>query len=213
MPGTKQQQSKQPKQGKPQGKGGSSAKKGKKASRKSRNTRRRARRVGGKFSTESIRMERRELWFTQAVDAGNSTARKDFNIQSAPAWFKKFASMYEMYQLHHVDIEMVATSATTNSGSWVAGYNTNYTQRQAERTAETISAQYGSSAGKIYSNGRVRIPASALKGFKTNTPTHGDQDSWAFNWEAVFTGVNQQTAFNIYVTYNVTFRNPQINAD
>lgn len=212
MPGTKQKQSKQQSPVKAQGKGRGGARKGQKTTRKSRSTRRRARRAGGKFSTESLRMERRELWFTQAVDAGNHTYRHDFDITTGPAWFKKFASLYEMYQLHYITIEMVSTSATTNSGSWVAGYNTNYSQREQERTAETVSAQYGSAAGKIYTNGRVRIPASALKGFRTNTSAQGAQDSWSFNWESVFTGVAQQTAFNVYITYNVTFRNPQISA-
>jgi hypothetical protein len=119
-----------------------------------------------------------------------------------------------MYQVHYVTIRLVPTAATTNSGGWVAAYNTNPSEKAPEtenRTPDLIAAQYGHATGPIYRGGKVRIPAGALKGFSTNTPLRSDDHGWLFNFELATTGVASQCSFKVYIDYSVTFRNPQLN--
>lgn len=170
----------------------------------------RRRRTARALSTENLKIQREELWDVISVGTGDNTYRLNFDTLTGPPWFKKFSELYEMYQLHHVRIRLISSSATTNSGNWVGGYNTNLSEASATRTAQQIAAQFGARSRNIWQNGTVVIPAGALKGFSTNTPLRSDSNGWLFNLEIATTGVASACAIQVRVEYSVTFRNPQL---
>lgn len=158
---------------------------------------------------ERVRINRRELWGVLTVSTTDGYQKLSFDSTTGPAWFKKIAELYEYYQVHHVTIEVVPNAATTNSGNYTAAYNTQASQKSDARTASQIAAQFGSTTRTIYRKGSIVIPASALKNFRTNTPTQGT-DSWSFDFEMYTTGVSSACAVSLFITYDVTFSNPQI---
>lgn len=170
-----------------------------------------SRRPRGALSMESLRIKRYELWDEFSIGTGDNTYRKNFDTSTGPSWFKAMANLYEMYQIHNIRMFIKPTAATTNSGGWVAAYNTNYAERSATRSAGAISAQLGSGGNTIFKNGLVFIPASALKGFSTNMPLRSDNNGWSFNLELLTTGVTAACSIKVYIEYDITFRNPQLN--
>lgn len=190
------------------------AKGGNKRKRQVASRRRRRVSPAKSLSTENFRLRRSELWSEVEVAAGTHIYRLQFDTETGPAWFKAISKLYEMYQVHYVRIKLVPTAATTNSGGWVAAYNTNPSEKAPNpetRTAEKIAAQYGHASGPIHRGGTVRVPAGALKGYSTNTPLRSDDHGWLFNLELAATGVATQCSFKVYIEYSLTFRNPQLN--
>lgn len=163
------------------------------------------------LSRETLRIRRYELWDEFSVAPGDHTYRRNFDAATGPAWFKAMGALYEMYQIHNIRLYIKPTAASTTSGGWVAAYNTNYAERDATRTAGAVSAQLGSAGNVIFRNGMVYIPASAFKGFSTNTPLRSDNNGWSFNLELLSTGVSTACSIKVYIDYDVTFRNPQLN--
>lgn len=184
--------------------------------RRRRANRRRRRRINrgvGAYTSllvnRTLRM--RELWSTITV-AANSTGhveKLNFTDGTFPVWFGKAAKLYEMFQLHYIRIYFNSTAATTTSGTVILSYNTNSNQAADVRTLSQLAAQQNARQGSVHDNMSVVIPAGALKNFRTNTPTSGN-DSWSFNVEL---GVDQNTAalsIPVWIEYVVTFRNPQV---
>lgn len=166
---------------------------------------------GNALSRESLHLRRYELWSEIAIAAGDSTHRIQFDTQTGPAWFKAMSKLYEMYQIHNVKLYIKPTAPTTCGGGWVAAYNTNFDERNTARTAAALGAQLGCGDNAIYKSGSVFIPASAFKGYSTNTSLRSDSNGWLFNFELVCTGVKEACSIKLYILYDLTFRNPQIN--
>lgn len=164
-----------------------------------------------KINANTLTLTKRELWttFDFETDAITTPARISFDGTTGPAWFKKFSSLYENYNLHAVKLIFVPLAATTNSGGYVASYNTNKAQLGDARTYAQLAAQKGAKTAQIYEPCTVFIPASALKNFRTNTPCVGN-DSWSFNVEILHGNLGQACSLELSIEYCVTFRNPQI---
>lgn len=189
----------------------------KKKGRGRRNRMRRRRRLprvrnveGTYLVTRTLRNS--ELWqvsnFVQ--DSPGTVVQVQFDSTNFPPWFDKARKLYEMYQLHYIRIYTKSSAATTTSGSYVLSYNTNKAQSTDNtRTLAKLAAQQNAQQGRVYSNLSVVIPASALKNFRTNTPTDG-ADSWSFNVELGMTGNSAALSVPIWIEYVVTFRNPQV---
>lgn len=159
--------------------------------------------------TNTIR--HRELWTTLnfSTNSDGTGKKQDFDYTSFPPWFAKVAKLYEMYQLHYIRLYVKSPAATTTSGSYVLSYNTNYYQKSDSRTFAQMAAQQNAKQTKIYQDLSVIIPASALKNFRTNTPTDGS-DSWAFNAEIGVLGNSVAVDLPVWIEYVVTVRNPQV---
>jgi hypothetical protein len=158
--------------------------------------------------TTTIR--RRELWTIKTFDASaNIVQKQNFAAGTYPPWFDKIKDLYEMYQLHYIRIYTTSSAATTTSGNYYLSYNTQYAQREDERTLPQLAAQQNAKSAQVFKPLSVVIPASSLKNFRTNTPTTGD-NSWSFNVELGMSNNSVAMSVPIWIEYKVTLRNPQI---
>lgn len=163
---------------------------------------------GSMLVTTTIR--RRELWSIKEFnESANEVQKLNFAEGSYPPWFNKVRELYEMYQLHYIRIYTASSAATTTSGTYYLSYNTQYGQRADERTIPQLAAQQNAKSAQVFKPLSVVIPASALKNFRTNTPTSGD-NSWAFNVELGMAQNSVAMSVPIWIEYKVTLRNPQI---
>lgn len=170
--------------------------------------------VGQIGQTQSVRMVKREVWFsgafTQSVNL--STKTKSFDMTTGPAWFKKMAALYEKYKIHYVNLYVKFGGSMTTKGMYVLTYNANESKKtDTTKTFQELCAQKGSSiipaakqAGSIHING------SSLTGFSTTLPTEGsDTETYCFN--AILAGIPPEDVdFTIEIEYNVTFYNPTV---
>jgi hypothetical protein len=134
----------------------------------------------------------------------------NWDTETGPVWFKNLSINYENYKLLNIKFHVVSGASKMTSGSWVCAYNTNYDEREAERTSAQIAAQKGHATGAIYDKGSGFIPYSAFTNFGTNTPCRSNHNGWAFNLELATTGVSAACSLDVYVTYDLVFHNPQV---
>lgn len=178
--------------------------------KKSKRANRRNKVVRQALSTESLHIKRKELWTSINIPQGeDQLARLNFDTQYGPVWFKAISKLYEQYQIHNIRFFVEPSSATTTNGRYVCSYNTNYDEREAARNENQLANQLGCCKGIIFKKSSGYIPASAIKGFRTNIPLRSEHNGWAFNIELFTTGVSAATALTIYVEYDITLRGPQ----
>lgn len=183
--------------------------------KKNRRSRRRNRGGFGTPSSKAITITRTEMWDNFSVLANDSSHtqyiyRKNFDTTTGPLWFKKQSTMWEQYEIKNVKLRIQSGAAMTTGGNYVLSYNTNYAEREAERTAEQLQAQGHAVTRPIRSGGIVTIDADALKGFRTNTSLR-ENAGWLFNLELITYGVNEACALALEITYTIIFRNPSSN--
>lgn len=178
--------------------------------KRSKRAQRRNKVVRQALSTESLHIKRKELWTSISIPQGqDNLAKIHFDTVRGPVWFKAISKLYEQYQIHNIRFFVEPSSATTTNGRYVCSFNTNYDEREDARTENQLANQLGACKGIIFRKSSGYIPASAIKGFRTNIPLRSDHDGWAFNIELFTTGVSAATALTIYIEYDITLRGPQ----
>lgn len=192
-------------------------------SRRRRNRRRRTRRSNRNFTrrligqigqTQSVKICKRELWFTDTFQQGGGLVTKNmsFNTTDGPAWFKAMSKLYEKYKIHGVNLYIKFGGSMTTKGMYVLTYNSNV-EKRTDNTKSFAELQNQKGAALITAarqTGAIHINGSSLTGYSTTLPTEGDAAStYCFN--AVVAGVPPETVdFAVEIQYIVTFYNPTI---
>lgn len=170
--------------------------------------------VGQVGQTQSIKMTKREVWFSGQFTQSNSltTINKVFDMTTGPSWFRKMAALYEKYKIHGVNLYIKFGGSMTTKGMYVLTYNANETKKNdTTKTFQELCAQKGSliiPAAK--QSGVIHINGSSLTGYSTTLPTEGSStDTYCFN--AIVAGTPPEDVdFTVEIQYIVTFYNPTV---
>lgn len=162
------------------------------------------------LSSNIVKVKKFEQWQNISIGTGDSFHRIQFEYATAPAWFKAISSLYEMFNLGKVNITIRPAGGLGISGNYIASYNTQANQKNAQRTWAQLSAQNGASnPTQIFKPSTVKIPASAFISRGTNQQT---SDFWMFDFELMCQGVSEATSVAIGIGYTMTLYNPQLSS-